>query len=87
MNRDETATDTEPGAESRPSAADSALHATRSGTSIEPGGATQANTVQGAQSGARPGFSMLMMPTCRPARKDSRSSFVILVDDAMLDLL
>ena len=45
MNRDEIATDAEPGAESGPSPADSAPHASGSGTSIEPGKAKGATAV------------------------------------------
>ena len=45
MNRDEIATDAEPGAESGPSPADSAPHASGSETSIEPGEAKGATAV------------------------------------------
>ena len=45
MNRDETATDAEPGAESRSNPGDSAPHALGSETSIEPGGAKEATAV------------------------------------------
>ena len=45
MNQDEIATDAERGAESRPSALDSAPHASDSETSIEPGGAKAATSV------------------------------------------